>query len=180
MSIKPRYYRMVLAAMFLALALLLPFLTGQIPRVGKSLLPMHIPVLLCGFFCGPWYAMAVGFIAPYLRFLLFAMPAVMPDGIVMSVELATYGLVAGLLYRLLPKTKLSVYVSLIGAMLAGRIVWGIARFILYGLGKTSFSFTAFLTIGFVNALPGIIVQIILIPVLVIALRRFIPSDRPEA
>ena len=171
--------RLVLAAMFLALALLLPFLTGQIPKIGKSLCPMHLPVLLCGFFCGPWYAMAVGFVAPYLRFLLFGMPAIMPDAVVMCVELAAYGLMAGLLYRLLPKTKFSVYVSLIGAMLAGRLVWGAARCVLYGLGKSPFSLTAFVTVGFVNALPGIIVQLVLIPILVIALRRFVPPDEAK-
>ena len=73
--------RMILAAMFLALALVLPFFTGQIPQIGNALCPMHIPVLLCGFFCGPWYALAVGGIAPVLRFVLFGMPPLMPKTI---------------------------------------------------------------------------------------------------
>ena len=120
---------LIYAALCLALCLYLPFLTGQIPQIGKALSPMHIPVLLCGFLCGWPYALAVGFIAPFLRFLLFHMPE-MPMGIAMAFELAAYGLLASLLYRALPKKPGNVYVSLIGAMLGGRIVWGVARWVL--------------------------------------------------
>lgn len=164
--------RRILAAMFLALALALPFLTGQIPQVGCALCPMHIPVLLCGFFCGPWYALAVGLVAPLLRFALFGMPPPMPTGIAMCFELATYGFVSGLLYKLLPGKKVFTYVTLIAAMLAGRIIWGIARVILAGLAQSEFAWTAFLSGAFVNAVPGIILHILLIPVLVIALKRY--------
>ena len=164
--------RLILAAMFLALALALPFLTGQIPQVGSALCPMHIPVLLCGFFCGPWYALAVGLVAPLLRFALFGMPPLMPTGIAMCFELATYGFVSGLLYKLLPGKKVFTYVTLIAAMLAGRIIWGIARVILAGLAQSEFTWTAFLSGAFVNAVPGIILHILLIPVLVIALKRY--------
>lgn len=164
--------RLILAAMFLALALALPFLTGQIPQVGSALCPMHIPVLLCGFFCGPWYALAVGLVAPLLRFALFGMPPLMPTGIAMCFELATYGFVSGLLYKLLPGKKVFTYVTLIAAMLAGRIIWGIARVILAGLAQSEFAWTAFLSGAFVNAVPGIILHILLIPVLVIALKRY--------
>lgn len=164
--------RRILAAMFLALALALPFLTGQIPQVGSALCPMHIPVLLCGFFCGPWYALAVGLVAPLLRFALFGMPPPMPTGIAMCFELATYGFVSGLLYKLLPGKKVFTYVTLIAAMLAGRIIWGIARVILAGLAQSEFAWTAFLSGAFVNAVPGIILHILLIPVLVIALKRY--------
>lgn len=172
MSSKSKVFKMVLGAMFLALALVLPFLTGQIPQIGGALCPMHIPVILCGFFCGPVYGAVIGFVAPLLRFLLFGMPPVMPTGIAMSFELMTYGLVSGLLYKLLPKKKLYVYVALIAAMLAGRIVWGISRVILFGLGKSEFGWTAFMSGAFINAIPGIIVQIVLIPVLVIVLRKY--------
>lgn len=167
-----KVYKMVLSAMFLALALVLPFLTGQIPQIGKRLCPMHIPVLLCGFFCGPWYALAVGFIAPYLRFVLFQMPAVIPDGFVMSFELATYGMVAGLLYKAFPPKKIFVYVSLILSMLAGRIVWAFASLFLLMLGKAEFGWPIFIAKGFVNPLPGIILQIVLIPILVMALKKY--------
>ena len=164
--------RLILAAMFLALALALPFLTGQIPQVGSALCPMHIPVLLCGFFCGPWYALTVGLVAPLLRFALFGMPPPMPTGIAMCFELATYGFVSGLLYKLLPGKKVFTYVTLIAAMLAGRIIWGIARVILAGLAQSEFAWTAFLSGAFVNAIPGIILHILLIPVLVITLKRY--------
>ena len=104
--------RLVLSALFLALCLLLPFLTGQIAEIGNMLCPMHIPVLLCGFFCGPYYALLVGFIAPILRFMLFSMPAIYPNGLAMAFELATYGLACGMLYKLLPKKKYSIYIPL--------------------------------------------------------------------
>ncbi len=163
---------MILSAMFSALALLLPFLTGQLTQVGNALCPMHIPVLLCGYFCGPWYALAVGFISPLLRFLLFGMPPLIPIGISMSLELAAYGFFSGFLYKLLPKKKVYIYVSLIGAMLCGRIIWGVARTVLYGLGKSEFGFAAFISGAFLNAVPGIIIQIVLIPVIVAALEKF--------
>lgn len=172
MSSKNKILKMVLAAMFLALALVLPFLTGQIQQIGNALCPMHIPVILCGFFCGPWYALAVGFIAPLLRFALFGMPPIMPIGIAMSFELATYGLMSGLLYKWLPRKKPYIYVSLIGAMLIGRIVWGIARVVLFGLGKSEFGWAAFMSGAFLNAIPGIIVQIVLIPIIVMALNKY--------
>lgn len=162
---------MVLAGMFLALAMVLPFLTGQIPQIGAALSPMHIPALLAGFFCGPWWAAAVGLVAPPLRYLLFGMPPIMPTGVAMSFELAAYGLTAGLLYRYLPKQNIYVYVSLIGAMLTGRLVWGAARVILFALGHSAFSWAAFIAGAFVNAVPGIIVHIILIPIVVIALKK---------
>lgn len=163
--------KLVLGAVFLALALVLPFLTMQIPKVGKMLCPMHLPVLLCGFFCGPVYGAIIGFIAPLLRFMLFGMPD-MPGEISMCFELLGYGLVSGLLYRLLPKKKICVYVSLIGAMLVGRVFWAAAKVVLYGLGKIEFGWAMFISGAFVNAVPGIIVQIILIPILVIALKKY--------
>ena len=171
MSSRNRSYFVTLSAMFLALALVLPLLTGQVQQLGNALCLIHIPVLLCGYFCGPWYAMAVGFVAPLLRFAVFGMPPLMPRGIAMSFELAAYGLVAGLLYRLLPKKKSSIYVSLLGAMLVGRIVWGAVRVVLYGLGKSEFGWAAFIAGAFTTAIPGIILQLVLIPLLVMALEK---------
>ncbi len=172
MPSKNRTFRTVLGAMFLGLALILPFLTAQIPQIGGALCPMHLPVLLCGFFCGPLCAAVVGFVAPFLRFLLFGMPPIMPSGIGMAFELAAYGFFAGFLYRLLPKKKGYLYVSLIGAMLIGRLVWGAARVILYGFGSSAFGWAAFLAGAFTNAIPGIIVQLVLIPVIVMALEKY--------
>ena len=96
---------------------------------------VHIPVLLCGFICGWPYGLIVGLIAPILRFLLFGMPPIFPTGIAMSFELAAYGMVCGILYKKLPKTIPNIYFSLIGSMLAGRIVWGIAMGVIAGVGK---------------------------------------------
>ena len=163
---------MVLAAMFLALAMVLPLLTGQIQSIGNALSPMHIPVLLCGFFCGPFYGLAVGLIAPLLRFALFGMPPIMPTGIAMCFELATYGMVSALLYRALGRRPWSVFVALIGAMIAGRLVWGLARFILAGLSGSEFGVQAFLAGALLNAIPGIILHIVLIPIIVLALKRY--------
>ncbi len=171
MSSENKIFKMVLAAMLLALSMVLPFLTGQIPQIGKALCPMHIPVLLCGFFCGPWYALAVGFTAPLLRFALFGMPVIMPTGIAMCFELATYGFMAGFLYKRLPKKKGFIYVALVAAMLCGRLVWGVARVVLFGLGKSEFGWAAFISGAFIDAIPGIIVQIVLIPVIVMALKK---------
>jgi len=126
---------------------------------------------LAGFVCGPWYALAVGGIAPIMRYALFGMPPPMPTGLAMTFELAVYGLIAGLLYRKLPKTVPNIYISLICAMLAGRIVWGIATLLIMGVTGGSFGWTAFLTGAVTGAIPGIIVQLVLIPVLVYALRK---------
>ena len=82
--------------MFLALGYVLPFFTGQIPAVGKMLLPMHIPVLLCGFVCGWQYGLMVGFIVPLFRSVLAGMPVMMPTAVGMAFELATYGVLCGL------------------------------------------------------------------------------------
>ena len=176
-SKKINLLKTVFSGMFLALALVLPLLTGQLQQLGNALCPMHIPVLLCGFFCGPLFGSAVGFLAPLLRFLIFGMPPLYPIGMAMCFELAAYGLVSGLLYRLLPDTKPYIYVSLLSAMLAGRIVWGTARWIMFGLGGADFGFAAFIAGAFTNAVPGIILQLILIPALVMALRKAFPDFR---
>ena len=168
--------KLVLAAMFLALALVLPFLTGQIPEIGNMLCPMHIPVLLCGFFCGwPW-GLAVGFVAPVLRSVIFGMPKLFPAAVCMTFELATYGAICGLLYSKLPRKKMSVYISLLTAMIAGRLVWGVARFLCAGLDVSAFGLSAFWAGAITTAIPGIIVQIILIPILVMALEKYNPAN----
>ncbi len=169
---KSKTVNLVLAALFLALGIVLPFLTAQIPSIGSMLLPMHIPVLICGYVCGWQYGLAVGFIVPLLRSMLFGMPPLY-TAIAMAFELAVYGLVTGLLYYKLKKGTASIYISLIGAMIAGRIVWGIVRFLMTGLGlfESGFTFTAFLAGAVTGAIPGIIIQILLIPVLIMALRK---------
>ena len=161
--------RMVLSAFFLALAYVMPFLTGQIPEVGAKLCPLHIPVLLCGFLCGPAWGAAVGFIAPVLRSLILGMPPLFPTAVCMTFELAAYGAVTGFAYRILPKKKVSIYLSLLAAMVVGRLIWGAAMFVCMGATGGSFPFAAFLAGAVTNAIPGIAVQIVLIPILVMVL-----------
>lgn len=162
---------MVLAAACLALCMVLPSLTGHIPEIGSALSPMHIPVLLAGFLCGPWWAMAVGAVAPLLSFALFGKPPIFPTGVAMCFELAAYGLVSGALYARLPKKTSNIYVSLIAAMLLGRVAWGVVRAVLSGVSGSAFTWAAFLSGAFFNAIPGIVVHILLIPVIVMALRK---------
>ena len=167
--------KMILAAMMLALCFLLPYLTGQIPNIGQALSPMHIPVFLAGFLCGLPWAPVVGFIAPLLRSLLLGMPPLFPTATGMAFELATYGAAVAVLSKRLPKRPACTYVALIVAMLAGRIVWGIVSVVLYGLSGSTFTFAAFLAGAFTKAVPGIICHIVVIPPIVIALRKFYPA-----
>ena len=169
--------KLVFAALFLALGLVLPFLTAQIPQVGSMLLPMHLPVLLCGFVCGWPYGLLVGAVTPLLRSMLFSMPPLYPTAVAMAFELAAYGLLAGLFYKLLPKKPVYVYVSLILAMLGGRVVWGLVQMILMSLVAQPCTWQIFMAGAFGNALPGIAVQLVLIPVIVLALRSARLMDR---
>ena len=162
--------RLTYAALYLAIALVLPFLTGQIPEIGSMLCPMHIPALLCGFVCGWSWGLAIGFISPLLRSLLCGMPTAYA-AVAMAFEMAAYGAVAGILYRILPKKGWGIYVTLLTAMVAGRIVWGGVQFLLAGLLSSEFSLPLFLAGAVTNAIPGIIVQIVLIPVLVAAMEK---------
>lgn len=168
---------LVLAGLFLALGLLLPFLTGQIPQIGNMLLPMHIPVLLCGYFCGWQYGLAVGAVAPLLRSALFGMPPMFPTAAAMAFELAVYGLITGLLYKRFPKKIGFIYAALLAAMAAGRIVWGAVSYVLYGFGETVFSWEMFMGGAFLKALPGIALQLVLIPILVMALNKNKDKDK---
>ena len=156
----------VLAAIFLAIGLILPFITMQIPAVGNMLCPMHIPVLLGGFILGWPYGLIVGFITPLFRSIIFGMPMMMPNAVCMAFELAAYGFVAGFLSNKMRKDMKSLYIVLIAAMLIGRIVWGLVSAIIFTLIGAEFTWKLFFMGGFVNAVPGILIQLILIPVLV--------------
>ena len=159
---KEELKKLIYAALFLALGIVLPFATAQIKEIGDSLLPMHLPVLICGFICSWKYGLAVGLVLPFIRSALFGMPPLYPQAVWMALELASYGFMAGLVYK---KTHLK-YLSLATAMLFGRVVWGITKAILLGVADKPFGISAFITGGFVDAVPGIILQLILIPVIV--------------
>ena len=163
--------KLVLSGLFLAIGLVLPFLTGQIPEIGNMISPMHFPVLLCGFICGAPYGALVGVILPPVRFLLFQMPPLYPVGLAMAFEMAAYGLVSGLVYSRVQHNIKGIYLSLVPAMVIGRIVWGIAQVILMGLSGGSFTFQAFIAGALINAVPAIVLQLILIPLIIAALQK---------
>ena len=169
--------RLVYASLFLALALVLPFLTGQIPQIGAMLTPMHFPVLLCGFLCGWQWGIAVGFAAPLLRSVLFGMPVMYPMAVCMALELATYAAVAGMLFRVFPQKRRFLYVSLIISMILGRLVWGLARFLCAGLDISTFGLSAFWTGAVAMSVPGILLQLLIVPVLVIVSEKYISGKR---
>ena len=168
--------KMTYAAILLALAILMPRVAGLIPDIGKTLNLMHIPVLLCGFLCGWSRGLAVGFTAPLLSSAINGMPGIFPDAVVMAFELAAYGAVAGWMYKLLSR-KLGagrIYIALLTAMIAGRIVYAAVYLFLTGTGlvKINEALLAFVWgRAFVKPFPGIILQIILVPLLVMALER---------
>ncbi len=173
-----RIQNLILAAMFLAVGLVLPFFTGQIKQIGDMLLPMHLPVMLCGLVCGWKYGGAVGLILPLLRSVTFGMPPLYPNALTMAAELCAYGLLIGIFYRIFPKKNLlAIYASLILSMLGGRVVWGVAKTVLLGLSGKGFSLAAFWAGGFVEALPGIVLQLILVPPLALLMLRITNRKR---
>ena len=174
---KPHYLNkstqnLALSAIFIAIGIVLPFFTGQLQQIGNMLLPMHLPVLLCGLICGWQYGAAVGFILPPLRYLMFAAPPIFPIGAAMAVELAAYGLIAGFLYnRSRWQCIISLYRSLIAAMIGGRLVWGIARVLMTGVSGEAFTWQMFLSGALLTAIPGIMIQLVFIPAFMGALDR---------
>lgn len=163
--------KITLSAMFMAIGLVLPLLTGQIKTIGNMLLPMHIPVMLCGLICGWHYGAAVGFILPILRSVTFGMPELYPSAIAMAFELMTYGLAVGAMYSLLPKKNINIYVSLLTSMVVGRAVWGVVYATLLSVSGDALTWKIFISSAFLKAFPGIILQFIIIPALMIFLKK---------
>ncbi len=165
-------FKIVLSAMFFAMGLVFPFLTGQIPEIGSMLLPMHLPIFLCALICGWQCAGMVGIALPLIRSLIFTMPPMFPTAVAMAFELCAYGIITGIVYFLFKhKNILTVYIALLSGMIGGRIVWGIVQYLLLSSTGKEFTFSAFLAGAFVNAVPGIIVQLILIPAIMFALDK---------
>lgn len=161
--------KMVLTSLMIAVGVVLPIAFHSIPNAGSILLPMHIPVLICGIICGFPFGLLCGIITPLLSSLLTGIPpaAYLPA---MICELAVYGLVTSLLIRFV-RTKsvyANIYIALIGAMISGRIVYGILNSLIFRAG--SYSAQIWLTSAFVTALPGIVIQLILIPLIVLTLQ----------
>lgn len=174
--------KLVLTALFFAFGIVLPLVTGHVPQIGNMLLPMHIPVFLCALICGWQYATPMAFVLPLLRSLMFGMPPIYPTAVAMAFELAAYAFVAGFIYGKFRKQNIgAVYVSIIAAMIIGRIVWGLATLALLGVQGNEFTFGAFIAGAFVNAWPGIILQLVLIPAVMLILYRTktIPFKKAE-
>lgn len=164
--------KLTISAMLFALGLVLPFLTGQIPQIGSMLLPMHIPVFLCGLICGWRYGAMVGLLVPVVRSFLFGMPPMYPTAVAMAFELCTYGLVAGFVYfRKGYFCIKSLYKAMVIAMIVGRAVWAGAMTVLMGLNGGVFTFEMFAAGAFLNAIPGILAQLLLIPAVMVALGK---------
>ena len=168
--LKMKVKQMVITAMFIAIGIVLPLAFHSIPRAGSILLPMHIPVLLCGIICGFPYGLACGILTPLLSSPLTGMPPAvyLPS---MLFELAAYGTAASLLMHYVQIKNLfaKIYISLIAAMLFGRIVYGIVNALIFSVGN--YSMQIWLTAAFVTALPGIVIQILVIPVIVVILQK---------
>lgn len=170
-STKKQIQNLVTAAMLMAAGIVLPFFTGQIPQIGNMLLPLHLPVLVCGLVCGWQYGGIVGFTLPLLRYVLFGMPP-MPNGLAMAFELAAYGAISGFLYNHSRwQCIVSLYRSLIIAMIGGRVIWGIVRVVMLGVTGNAFTWQMFMAGALLNAVPGIILQLVFIPSLMVALNK---------
>ncbi len=161
--------KLILACLFVAMGLLLPQAFHWFKMSSFIFLPMHIPVLLCGFICGPYLGLLCGLIVPVLSSLLTGMPPLYPVASYMACELAAYGFFSGFLYSRFKLHKVAIYYALVGALLLGRMVLGISQALLLGFGK--FAFAPFVTSAFVTAFPGILVQLIIIPAIVVAINK---------
>ena len=150
--------KIVLAGLFTALGLILPVAFHTFSISGSIFLPMHIPVLLTGLVCGWNYGLIAGIIVPILSSIMTGMPPIYPVAIAMAFELATYGTVIGLVSK-----KTNAFISLVVAMLSGRAVLGIANVVLLGMTGKNYALSMFISGAFVTALPGIIIQLILVP-----------------
>lgn len=169
---KKTVYDITLSAMLFAVGLTLPFVTGQIPEIGNMLLPMHLPVLLAGFTVGWKYGFLIGATLPIVRSLMFGMPPLFPNALTMAFELAAYGFLTGFLYLLFKRKNLfAVYTTLIISMIIGRIVKGIANAIAYGAASKSYTFAMFVSGAFLEAIPGIVIQLVFIPALLLILKK---------
>ncbi len=168
--------KLTLTAMFLSLGIVLPMLFGQVPQIGSMLLPMHIPVFLCAFICGWKYSVPMSFILPLLRTVLFSRPKPYPDAIAIAFELAVYALVAGIIFGVFSKKDLkAVYVSMLSAMILGRVVRILVQMALLGLKGTHFTFSAVFSSVVIVGLPGIILQLIAVPLILFTFKRNIKN-----
>lgn len=171
---KSSTYTLCVSAVLIAVGLVLPFITGQIPAIAKIISPMHIPAYICGLTCGVVPGLIVGTVTPLLRCLLFGMPA-LPAAIPMVFELSVYAGVCGFAYPRLRRGDGAHFAAIIAAMAAamvlGRIVGGAAKAVVMGVTGNEYSFKLFFAAYFVNSAPGALIHLVLVPAVVTALER---------
>jgi len=171
--------KMVFTAVCIALCVVLPMAFHTVQNAGTIFLPMHIPVLLCGLICGWPFGFICGALGPALSSLLTGMPpaAMMPS---MMLECAAYGCITGAMMCLVhtKKPMLDLYISMVTAMVAGRVLAGLAKSLIFSPGTAPF---AWVSTSLVAGIPGIVIQLILIPLVVYGLTRarLLPQRYPR-
>lgn len=170
----------IITAVCIALCYVVPLLFHGVQNAGRVFLPMHLPVFLCGLICGWQYGLLCGLAGPALSSLLTSMPpaAMLPS---MMLELAVYGCVSGLMMRFI-RTKnayADLYISLIAALLCGRVVAGLMQALIFSKG--AYSMTAWVSGYVVTSWPGTLIQLVLLPSVVFALMKahLIPERYPK-
>ena len=164
----------------IALCMFLPFITGQIADLGNALLPMHLPVLIASYTVGAPYAALVGLVSPILRSLIFSAPTLFPRAVAMSVELAFLGFFAGIVFGTVRLPRLaSIYISLVSGMLISRVAWGATQALILGFGENGFTLSYFISEAVLLSLPGIVLQLVLVPLLISALyaAKLLPIEK---
>lgn len=174
MNRRSNLYKLLLTAILLALGMVLPFFTGQIPAIGQAISPLHIPAFIAGLTCGWGWGLALGVILPLLRSMVFGMPPLVAVAIPMAFELAAYAVVSALCYALLRrrmKNLPAMLLALIIAMIAGRILGGAAKAVVMGITGSGFTFAMFISSYFVTTAAGALIHLILVPAVVLALEK---------
>lgn len=178
-------FKMVLSGCLIAIGWTLPLVTGQIREIGNMLCPMHLPVFFGALLLGPWYGLIIGLIIPTSRSLIFGMPVIFPNAVCMSIELGTYGFVCGFLFNYIfrkyrknsKELIISTIISLLVAMIIGRVIWGLSRIVCLLIPGNDFTMKIFISGAILTAWPGIIIQLIVIPLTVIAMKnKFIINE----
>ncbi len=171
---------LTLSAMFLALGIVLPMFIGQVPKLGSMLLPMHIPVFLCAYICGPKHGAVVGFVLPLLRTMLFGVPNLYPEAVAIAAEMTAYALVSGLIYAAFKRSAFGLYASLVSAMVLGRIVRCAVQLALLSIVGKAFVFDMFFSAVIIAGIPGIVLQLIFIPAVIFTAKRFKTNGSHDA
>ena len=171
--------KLTFASVCLACCFLLPLLTSHAPQVNMMLCLMHFPVMVCGMMCGAPWGVAVGVSAPILRSLMFGMPLMYPDAVAMCLEMGVYGFVCGLEANDPRKSPANIFLYLILAMVAGRVVWGASMVFFALISDVSFSVELFKA-AVINTWPGIILQLMSLPPLIVFLQATYYPDVIQA